>query len=217
MQTRDQNNQTWKYERKLRITASECYSLFTALNNTKTIWSKKVETYFKKKPNCKNFQIGLREESNAIRLYEIDKNVTVTKFGIIINPSCPWLACSPDSVSITKDTVIEVKTLMNEENQDFETLLSSTKFLQKQGNSYELRKKHKHYAQAQINMFLLNIKNCDLVVFNYKSKEYRIVEVPYNEEFLQDLVSSLCYIYFKYVLKYVFENFVTKKDKKLYG
>lgn len=44
-ETRDQNNQTWKDERKLRITASECFIL---LSNPRIDWSKKVENYYKK-------------------------------------------------------------------------------------------------------------------------------------------------------------------------
>lgn len=214
--SRNQKNEIWLSERNLRITASECYNLYTATKNINVEWDKKIDRYFKAKPVLKNLKIGRQEEHNAIKLYEIETKHTVTKFGLVLQPSCPWLGCSPDGFVLKSNIVVEVKTLMNESNENFQLALSRVVYLNQIQGKYFLKEKHKHYAQIQIYMHLLDSVQADLVIHNYRSKEILIITVEYNKTYVMELISTLKYVYFDRILPYVFENFTTLEDKKKY-
>lgn len=90
-----QNTNSWKAERKFRITASQCYKLYTYAKNKKPDWGQKLCKYFKE-PFLGNFatNYGLEQEIEA-------KNVLGTKYsilstGLIIHPDEPWIRYSPD-------------------------------------------------------------------------------------------------------------------------
>lgn len=104
--TRCQGNDLWRSERNLRITASECYKLFTANKNPATVWPSKIAMYYRIQPDRQCFKIGRREEKNAIALYEKEKKTKVAKVGLVVPPTCPWLGCSSDGF------VFETKTLV---------------------------------------------------------------------------------------------------------
>lgn len=215
VKTRNQGSDLWRTERNLRITASECYKLFTATKNPATVWSSKINAYYRTKPDLKNFKIGRREETNAIALYEKFTKNKVTKVGLLVQPTCPWLGCSPDGFVFETETVVEIKTLMNEDNLPFVDALKSVSYL-KSGEEYTLREKHSHYAQVQINMHLFCVRKANLIVHNYKSKEILIINVDYDKQFCFNLIETLKSVYFHHTLPYVFENFTTEKDKKIY-
>lgn len=214
--TRDQKSMLWCFERKFRITASECYKLFTASKNPNVVWTSKIANYFKAKPNLKNFEIGHREEENGLHLYENETKSKVTKIGLVVHPSCPWLGCSPDGFVLETKTVVEVKTLLNNANQPFHVAVSSIKYLLLTNGRYVLRKKHLYYGQIQLNMHLLRALKADLVIHNYKSKEILKVNVDYDKEFCSELIKSLQSIFLNYALPYMYENFVTETDKQQY-
>lgn len=216
MKTRNQGCDVWRTERNLRITASDCYKLFTAHKNVKTEWSSKIQAYYRPKPDLKNFKIGRREEQNAIPLYENLTETNVTKVGLVVHPTCPWLGCSPDGFVFETRTVIEIKTLMNEKNLQFTEALKSVPYLKHCDGRYTLREKHSHYCQIQLNMHLLCILKGDLIVHNYKSKEILIVNVVYNKQFCLDVIESLKTIYFTHALPHIFQNFTTETDKRNY-
>ncbi|KAG4072501.1 hypothetical protein HA402_012648 [Bradysia odoriphaga] len=178
-------------------------------------WMSKIRNYYKEKPNLESFKIGRREEENGLRLYEKETGREVIKLGIIVHPSCPWLACSPDGFVLDTKTVVEVKTLTNA-TEPFDSALSSIKYLCNTNGSFQLRKKHVYYGQIQLNMHLLCCKNADLVIHNYKFKEISIINVRYDEDFCSQLISSLQSVFFQHALTYIYEHFVTETDKKKY-
>lgn len=215
--TRDQKSDIWLLERKMRITASECYTLFTALKNPNTVWPSKIRSYYKTKPNCKNFEIGHREERNAIKLYESKTKRKVSKLGLLVHPTCPWIGCSPDGFVLESKTLVEDKTLINDDNKDFKVALKSVKYLKVNTGCYVLREKHKIYGQCQINMHFLSAVKTDLVIHNYKSNEIKIIIVNYDKEFVCQLLNSLEFIYTHYALPFIFKNFTTASDKQKYS
>lgn len=216
IKTQDQNNALWSFERKLRITASECYRLYTASKNANVDWTSKIRNYYKQKPNLECFKIGRKEEANGLKLYERQTGTTVEKIGLVVHPSCPWLACSPDGVVLDTKTVVEVKTL-TKANEPIDVVLSSVKYLCKKDGKVELRKKHLYYGQIQLNMHLLQCKNADMVIHNFKLKEILIVGVVYDEEFCLQLVNALKSVFYNHALPYIYENCVTDTDKKNYA
>ncbi len=216
MNTRNQGSDVWRRERNLRITASECYKLFTAHKNTSTVWSNKIEVYYRPKPDLKNFKIGRREEINAIPLYEKFTKSKVTKVGSVVHPTCPWLGCSPDGLVVESKTVIEIKTLMNEDNLPFIEAQKKVSYLKFCDGRYILRQNHSHYCQIQLNMHLLCVLKGNLIVHNYKSKEILIVDVDYDNQFCLRVIESLKIIYFDHALPHIFQNLITESDKKKY-
>lgn len=200
----------------MRITASECYKLYTAHKNLSTVWPSKIETYYRTKPDLKNFKIGRREEGNAIYLYENITQSKVTKVGLIVHPTCPWLGCSPDGFVLETKTIVEVKTLMNDNNLPFDDAKRAVAYLKFSEGKYLLRQKHSHYCQIQLNMHLLQALKGDLIVHNYKSNEILIINVDYDNEFCLNVIESLKSIYFEHALPFIFQNFTTESDKKKY-
>lgn len=215
LQTKNQNDHIWRYERQLRVTASDCYALFTGFNNQADM-SKRIVSYYQPKPQIKNFQIGRREEANAFLAYQRIFQNPVSKLGFLVHPSCPWFGCSPDGYCIECNIVIEIKILINEKNEDFKDALRKTAYLKYNNETFQLKEKHKYYAQVQVNMLLLKSKTCHLVIYNYKTDEIEIVIVKFDEEFANNLLSVLCNVYFHHMLPYIFEKFVTEKDKLKY-
>lgn len=214
--TQDQKSNLWSFERKFRITASECYRLFTASKNANTVWTTKIGNYFKEKPKLKAFEIGRREEANALIIYEHETNTKVTRIGLIVHPTCPWLGCSPDGFVLETKTIVEVKTLLNDSNEPFNVAVNAIKYLLLSNDQYTLRTKHLYYGQIQLNMHLMHSTKADLVIHNYKTKEIKIINVKYDAQFCTELVRSLRTIYFTHALPYIYEHFVTEIDKKNY-
>lgn len=53
----------------------------------------------------------------------------VAKVGLVVHPTCPWFGCSPDGFVFKTNTVIEVKTMMNETDLLFDEALRSVAYL----------------------------------------------------------------------------------------
>lgn len=82
---------------------------------------------------------------------------------------------------------------MNEKKKSFSYILNSTSYLKKDetNGQYLLKKKHKYYAQVQINMFLLNVKNCDFVIYKYQIKRCVIISVPFDDTLIEEILPKL--------------------------
>lgn len=76
----------WHSERAKRITASNCYTLYTYSKNKNPNWPKKIATYFKIINPTKNMKMGNIMEPVAIRDYEF-----LTEFTAIL-PMAWWIA-----------------------------------------------------------------------------------------------------------------------------
>lgn len=178
---------------------------------------KRVITYFKPKPETKNMKIGRDQEKNALENYARNSPDPLIRLGLIVHPTCPWLGCSPDGyVDVATKTVIEVKTLINEKNDQFQIALNKVSYLKFSNGKFVLKEKHKYYAQIQVNMFLLRCGVGHLVVYNYKTDEIKVIVVALDDSFVNKLVSVLQQVYFTFMLPYIYENFVTDEDKTKY-
>lgn len=69
-------------------------------------------------------------------------------------------------------------------------------YLQIENSHIILKKKHPYYAQVQIGMAILNLKECDFVVYSKFSKSFVNIIVPLDEPFARDLLEKLQNIYF---------------------
>nr|CAI5867575.1 unnamed protein product [Callosobruchus analis] len=69
-----------------------------------------------------------------------------------------------------------------------------------------LKKKHSYYWQVQLGMAILNLKSCDLVLYSSKAKNFLTICVPFDEEFVRDMLSNVSKKYFNNMIHFIFEN-----------
>lgn len=108
-----QSNDIWRRERRMRITASVCYDLYTYYMNDDGTrdWPKKLSPIFHPlEMRLSQLTYGKETESKALNSYK-QKNIgkTVTRMGLVIPPTAPYLGCSPDAVVLDNQTLIEIK------------------------------------------------------------------------------------------------------------
>ncbi|KAJ8910759.1 hypothetical protein NQ315_009066, partial [Exocentrus adspersus] len=98
----------WEKERKLRITGSRCYSIYTY---AKDDWAKKTKEYFWPKKICNKYvEHGLKFEQEALDCYANNNNYKVLQLGLVICKKYPWLAYSPDGVVLEgSGKLVEIK------------------------------------------------------------------------------------------------------------
>lgn len=132
-----QNNELWKVARKIRITASIAYKLFTYYqnNHNEDEWKKKVDEHL-----SDNFQgtadtkHGIAMEEKARRFYEKATGNKIQQVGFMVNHRIPWLGCSPDG--IVKDVcLIEIKSPKIVKTKSISESIKCIKYLQVNGKS----------------------------------------------------------------------------------
>lgn len=79
-------------------------------------------------------------------------------------------------------------------------LVLHCEYLQITDNSVVLKKKHMYYAQVQLGMAILNISECDFIVYSKFSKSFVNIIVPRDEIFLNSLLNKLQNIYFSHMI-----------------
>lgn len=200
-----QNNIYWKNERRLRITASQCYSLYTYTRNKNPDWDKKMLNYVNPKV-FKSFSTdyGRNSEKIALEAYMSQTGYKVSNMGLVINPSASWLACSPDGIDIMRNVLIKIKCPVLGASLSLIELLPKLKtFLLFENNQYNLKHNHIYYGQVQLSMFILNIEVCNFVIFSKIENKCAVIPVMKDNIFLQNLVPALKYVYETYTLNLV--------------
>jgi len=60
-----------------------------------------------------------------------------------------------------------------------------------------LKKNHSYYAQVQMGIVLLNVMECDFIVYCSYENENAVLKVKYDEDYCKNLFFSLKVIYFE--------------------
>lgn len=199
--TNEQTSNTWFNERKHRITASKCYSLFTYSFNKSADWDNKINSYLNPKElKHPNLEFGRQNEKNALLAYTTETNKEVTHFGLFVHPSASWMGCSPDGIVINDGLLIEIKCPVKGKDLHFKEFIEQINYLKLIDDTYFLKKKHIYYGQIQLSLCITNLRKCDLVLYCKKDDKCLIVRVDYDSEFVISMVNVLQTIYFKYFL-----------------
>lgn len=69
-----------------------------------------------------------------------------------------------------------------------------------------IKENHTYYAQVQLGMFILNLKECDFILYSSFSKSFINVIVKFDVIFATTLVEKLKYNYFTYMLHEICKN-----------
>jgi hypothetical protein len=158
--TSSQNSSIWKNERRLRITASVCYELFTYAKNKSPDWKRKINNMHKD-IHTSAMMYGKNTEKLAFECYKKEEpDVKIS--GLCINPKLCWLGGSPDGIVVNKSKVLEIKCPVKFSKEDV-TFEKVSFFAKPPGSTqYFLKKKHVYYGQVQLNMHILNCKTLQI-------------------------------------------------------
>lgn len=204
LDTHCQSNDIWRKERRTRITASECYDLYTYYVNDdgNRDWTKKLSAIIH--PLEKRYSpllYGKEMEIKALQCFRRNNpNQTVIRMGLVIPPSIPYLGCSPDAVVLNELKLIEIKCPISGKTLPISSVVDGLKWIEKKDNVLHLRKKHSYYGQIQMGMYLLNLQKADLVVYSSFDDNYISIDVPYDAEFIARIIPVLQNIYFNVFL-----------------
>lgn len=75
-----------------------------------------------------------------------------------------------------------------------------------EGLQVRLKEKHKYYAQVQMGMAVLNLKNTKFVIYASYDKSIIIINVPINESFVISMLKSLKKTYYNIMLHEICKN-----------
>lgn len=204
------SNDLWNLERRKRITGSKCYELFTYCKNSSPNWQKKIENIINSpfKGNA-NTKYGNLYEDEALLVYEEKMGSKIYKSGVIINPSVPWVAGSPDGLIINDncviDTLIEVKCPIKGATQSVTQLIENSEipYVRRYGDKLSLKKNHKYYGQIQLYLGLLNINCCHFVIYSPYEKNFILLVEYFDKQFFQELMIALHFVYFVFYITIV--------------
>lgn len=207
--TRDQyQNNMWFKCRSGRITASKfkgvCRTKIQkpSLSLLKSICYPQKFTFTSKQTTygLKNESIALDEYMQQMRQLHI--NPRGKRVGFCISQKQPEFGASPDMV-IDCDCCgtgsVEVKCpylLQDITLEKFVHLKSSC--LIKSGDDYALDRNHSYYYQVQLQMYVLDVKYCDFVIW---SKDISFIErIAFDSQFCKENIIK-CLDFFNYVIK----------------
>jgi len=151
---------------------------------------------------------GIELEPKAATVYANvvkEGKVNIYPSGLVINPLCPWLGCSPDrkvydisaeDQGLLPFGLLEVKTV-----KECITDLNQVEYLTVDANNkLALKRNHNHYYQVQCQLGLTGLEWCDF--FCYASEAVHHCErILFNEEFFQKSKDRVDSFYFNYFLK----------------
>lgn len=204
--TLSQASALWLVERKLRITGSICYSLYTYSKNKTPDWPKKIKSLYNGdfKGN-EATRYGLKAEKFAKKLY--GAKCSYFDCGLIISPDLPFLAVSPDGIARIGDEfkLVEIKCPVGGKISKSSDLLPSQPYLKLSvENKYTLNEKHKYYGQVQLSLAVTNLQMCDFVIYSSFANDFQVIKVQRNDEFIDHFIMVLTEIYFKRIAKEIF-------------
>ena len=196
------NLQTWKNERRFRITGSRCKDIFSY---KKGEWYKKSIYYFWPASfSSKYTEHGLKYESTARTIYCQQTKHFVHECGFLVHPKESCFGYSPDGVVMIQNKpsiLLEIKCPFELKDTSDKTLLQKCKtWLHILNGNLALRKTHKYYFQIQFGMAILNLSECDFVIYASCNNTIRIIRVAIDLEFVKNLFIKIKQVFFNSML-----------------
>lgn len=207
--TQGQRDEDWFNARLTRLTASNFGKIAKRRNifgSDKLIADMLVVKDLSNIPAVKH---GIDNEHLAFEAYKktLPQGLFVEESGLWSNSKYSWLGASPDGIVYDSKRsnpfrkmlkIIEIKCPFSGINMTFDEFRSQGKsktgfFLETTGE-VTLNKKHDYYYQVQGGMGILNVQECDFIV--YTVKETKVFTVKFDKDFFEEMVSKLRRFYF---------------------
>ena len=100
--------------------------------------------------------------------------------------------------------LVEVKCPYNGKSNTISEILPKIKYL-KIGINNEVifKQKHEYYCQIQMEMAVLNIQSTDFIVFASFDSSFAIVNVPFNENYITNVLCTVKKCFCDHMIKYL--------------
>lgn len=143
-------------------------------------------------------------EGEARDSFRNEYSSAVHEVGVVIHPSQMWLCCSPDGLIPSGDSIclLEIKCPFSRQNAviiDQETEKCFVPYLEYVSGKLSLKKRHTYYTQVQVQMYILNVKEC--MFYIYSRVQSACVNVRRSDEFLSEVIPKLESFYFSYLVQ----------------
>ena len=204
-ETRGQSHSpTWFAYRTGRITASRLHGVITRKPSTSPDNMVKEIMHYKGTVTTQATKWGTDMEHVATEMYKTSllaehENVTLTKSGLVVCEAMPYMAASPDGIrqcACHGQVLVEVKCPYKCKDKDPAELLGLPEFFLDANG--KLKYGHKYYTQIQLQLYVTNLAECDLVV--YTKQGIYVSQVQKDEEFCQSAISKASLFFFNEVL-----------------
>lgn len=192
-----ENHKLWQEERKLRISGSRTYDLFTYTKKSKANWQLKAQKFFWPQAIINKYvNHGIKFEDDARERYSELFEKTVIQCGFVIRSEYQWLGYTPDGIIFENgkpDKLLEIKCVYKDKDATIDDFLQEIVYLDKKSGF--LKKKHKYYGQIQFGMLILNLKSCDFIIFASFDKSLHVINVPFDENFAIEMLNDASIVY----------------------
>ena len=192
--TRPQSSsKRWMEERSKRITSSHFGEVCKATTRNLTDLAKSLMS--PKSLSTVPMRHGLKYESVAIEEFE-KINGKTTPSGLIVHPSFPYLAATPDAL-YGSDSVVEVKCPFAA--RDRQITPESVPYLTYVGNDLMLKQNHDYFYQVQGQMFCSSRSVCYFCVYTFV--DFRIIPIHKDDTFIDFSVMHRLQHFFDFHLR----------------
>ena len=184
----------WYKLRKCRLTASNFKRVTGRRSNHQQLALDLFNKSVKKTPAM---EFGTENETYAAETYAESFGFDIHEVGFIINPTRPYLGCSPDRrVYDPADDgtwgLLEVKCSTKDSIQDLPF------FRTNDDANLELRHSHRYYEQIMGQMGLTGAPWCDFFVWT--QNDFHRERIHYDHTFFMNMLEKLDDFYFRYFL-----------------
>ena len=115
--------------------------------------------------------------------------------GLVLNPPCPHVGCSPDR--IVYDDREEQKWGLLEMKCPVKASCTECEYLKCTGNIYRLKRTHQYYIQVMGQMGITGLKWCDFFVYYHRERIY------FSETEFDEIKVKLDIFYFEHCLPHI--------------
>jgi len=196
----------WKISRKLRITASSAFQIpKRQATDPSRFLTNHVFGKFTGNADTARGQYG---EKEAKAWYEGVIGSRINVVGTVVKPTEPWLSASPDGL-LGIDTILEIKC---PDPDKFDRYLEqkSYEIYKNMNGEYGVRKTKAYYLQVQLCMYCLNRKMCTLLLYFGRCRDPILINVEYDQEFINNSLPKLRSFYFKKLLPFLVDRIHNK-------
>lgn len=196
--TRSQSESShWKRLRHNRLTSSSFKNICARRKDHKLLAQRLITG---KTLQTAAMSRGLELEPKAAEVYANNKGANCYPIGLVINPSCPHLATSPDRLIYDPNAPEDQKWGLLEIKCPMKTSYKDCDYLRNRANNNEftLKKNHEYYYQITGQLGLTGFTWCDFMVFCVD--DYLIERITFDENLFEEMKQKLDLFYVEHFL-----------------
>lgn len=192
----------WHCERFKRIASStRAHRIKTRENNFESLAKQFKNDKFQGRMT-KAMEYGLKMESEARNCFILQTGLKIYTIGLVIKILQPYLAASPDRISVADKSILEIKCPYTCEKLlivDLEKKICYVHYLFiNDKDEVELKTSHQYYTQIQVAMYVTGLEKCHFFV--YSECDFVHLIISKNTIFLSEYIPKMEWFYFHHFL-----------------